>query len=77
MSAASGGNSEPEAGQRSQSAKGFCPLKHDAGTATDIIEHFGNAQMPCRSRRMVLAVRRELCVLPKAHDHNEKQRSEQ
>ncbi len=33
-SAASGGNSEPKQGQRSQSARGFCPPKHDAGTAT-------------------------------------------
>ena len=34
VSAASGGNSEPKQGQRSQSARGFCPRKHDAGTAT-------------------------------------------
>ncbi len=34
VSAASGGNSEPKQGQRSQSARGFCPPKHDAGTAT-------------------------------------------
>ena len=33
VSAASGGNSEPKQGQRSQSARGFAP-KHDAGTAT-------------------------------------------
>ena len=44
VSAASGGNSEPKQGQWSQSARGFCPPKHDAGTAQpDIIEHFGNA----------------------------------
>ena len=43
MSVAGGGYSEPKQGQRSQSARGFCPPKHDAGTATDIIEHFGNA----------------------------------
>ena len=34
VSAASGGNSEAKQGQRSQSARGFCPPKHDAGTAT-------------------------------------------
>ena len=34
VSAASGGNSEPKQGQRSQNARGFCPPKHDAGTAT-------------------------------------------
>ena len=34
VSAASGGYSEPKQGQRSQSARGFCPPKHDAGTAT-------------------------------------------
>ena len=34
VSAASGGNSEPKQGQRSQSARGFLPPKHDASTAT-------------------------------------------
>ena len=34
VSAASGGYSEPKQGQRSQNARGFCPPKHDAGTAT-------------------------------------------
>ena len=34
VSAASSGCSEPKQGQRSQSARGFCPPKHDAGTAT-------------------------------------------
>ena len=34
VSAASGGNSEPKQGQRSQSARGLLPPKHDAGTAT-------------------------------------------
>ena len=50
VSAASGGNSEPKQGQRSQSARGFCPRSTMRVPQPDIIEHFGNA-MPCRSRR--------------------------
>ena len=34
VSAASGGNSEPKQGQRSQSARGFCPRSTMRGTAT-------------------------------------------
>ena len=34
VSAASGGNSEPKQGQRSQSARGFCPRSTMPGTAT-------------------------------------------
>ena len=43
MSAASGGSSEPKQGQRSQSARGFCPRSTMRVPQPDIIEHFGNA----------------------------------
>ena len=43
VSAASGGNSEPKQGQRSQSARGFCPRSTMRIPQPDIIEHFGNA----------------------------------
>ena len=43
VSAASGGNSEPKQGQRSQSARGFCPRNTMRVPQPDIIEHFGNA----------------------------------
>ena len=43
VSAASGGNSEPKQGQRSQSARGFCPRCTMRVPQPDIIEHFGNA----------------------------------
>ena len=57
VSAASGGNSEPKQGQRSQSARGFCPRSTMRVLQPDIIEHFGNAdavpQLPerCLSRK--------------------------
>ena len=57
VSAVSGGNSEPKQGQRSQSARGFCPRSTMRVPQPDIIEHFGNAdavpQMPerCLSRK--------------------------
>ena len=57
VSAASGGNSEPKQGQRSQSARGFCPRSTMRVPQPDIIEHFGNAdavpQLPerCFSRK--------------------------
>ena len=57
MSAASGGNSEPKQGQRSQSARGFCPRSTMRVPQPDIIEHFDNAdavpQLPerCLSRQ--------------------------
>ncbi len=57
VSAASGGNSEPKQGQRSQSARGFCPRSTMRVPQLDIIEHFGNAdavpQLPerCLSRK--------------------------
>ena len=43
VSAASGGNSEPKQGQRSQSARSFCPRSTMRVPQPDIIEHFGNA----------------------------------
>ena len=43
VSAASGGNSEPKQGQRSQSARGFRPRSTMRVPQPDIIEHFGNA----------------------------------
>ena len=57
VSAASGGNSEPKQGQRSQSARGFCPRSTMRVPQPDISEHFGNAdavpQLPerCLSRK--------------------------
>ena len=57
MSAASGGNSDPKQGQRSQSAMGFCPRSTMRVPQPGIIEHFGNAdavpQLPerCLSRK--------------------------
>ena len=43
VSAASGGYSEPKQGQRSQSARGFCPRSTMWVPQPDIIEHFCNA----------------------------------
>ena len=43
VSAASGGNSEPKQGQRSQSARDFCSRSTMRVPQPDIIEHFGNA----------------------------------
>ena len=57
VSAASSGNSEPKQGQRSQSARSFCPRSTMRVPQPDIIEHFGNAdavpQLPerCLSRK--------------------------
>ena len=57
VSAASGGNSEPKQGQRSQSARAFAEARCDTVPQPDIIEHFGNAdavpQLPerCLSRK--------------------------
>ena len=66
VSAASGGNSEPKQGQRSQSARGFCPRSTMRVPQPDIIEHFGNAdavpQPPkrCLSRKAGIV----RCCLP-------------
>ena len=43
VSAASGVNRQPKQGERSQSARGFCPLSTMRVPHPDIIEHFGNA----------------------------------
>ena len=57
VSAASGGCSEPKQGQRSQSARGFCPRSTMRVPQPDIIEYFGNVdavpQLPerCLSRK--------------------------
>ena len=69
VSAASGGNSEPKQGQRSQSARGFCPRSTMRVPQPDIIEHFGNAdavpQPPerCLSRQAGIV----RCCLNKIH----------
>ncbi len=43
VSAASGGNSEPKQGQRSQKCEGLLPPARCGYPQPDIIEHFGNA----------------------------------
>ena len=69
VSAASGGCSEPKQGQRSQSARGFCPRSTMRVPQPDIIEHFGNAdavpQLPerCLSRKAGI-VRCCPCIVP-------------
>ena len=45
VSTASGGNSEPKQGQRSQSARGFYPRSTMRVPQPDIIEHFGNTDV--------------------------------
>ena len=80
VSAASGGCSEPKQGQRSQSARGFCPRSTMRVPQPDIIEHFGNAdavpQPPerCLSRqagivRCCLKFRRAYPALQRAPCH--------
>ena len=72
VSAASGGNSEPKQGQRSQSARGFCPRSTMRVPQPDIIEHFGNAdavpQLPerCLSRKAGIV----RCCLRKQNTHD-------
>ena len=69
VSAASGGNSEPKQGQRSQSARGFCPRSTMRVPQPDIIEHFGNADaVPqpserCLSRKAGIV---RCCLIPAA-----------
>ena len=76
VSAASGGYSEPKQGQRSQSARGFCPRSTMRVPQPDIIEHFGNAdavpQPPerCLSRqagivRCCLSIKMDIEYKPK------------
>ncbi len=55
VSAASGGNSEPKQGQRSQSARGFCPRSTMRIPQPDIIEHFGNADAVPQLRERCLS----------------------
>ena len=50
VSAASGGNSEPKQGQRSQSARGFAPEAR-CGYRNPTLSSILATQMPCRSRR--------------------------
>ena len=50
VSAASGGNSEPKQGQRSQSARGFCPEAR-CGYRNPTLSSILATQMPCRSCR--------------------------
>ena len=77
VSAASGGSSEPKQGQRSQSARGFCPRSTMRVPQPDIIEHFGNAdavpQLPerCLSRKAGI-VRCCLKCKETLHGYNEK-----
>ncbi len=61
MSAASGGNSEPKQGQRSQSARGFCPRSTMRVPQPDIIEHFGNADAVPQPSERCLSRKAELC----------------
>ena len=55
VSAASGGSSEPKQGQRSQSARGFCPRSTMRVPQPDIIEHFGNADAAPQSPERCLS----------------------
>ena len=67
VSAASGGNSEPKQEQRSQSARGFCPPKHDAGTATRHYRAFWQRRCRAAAAGAVLKPQGGNCaVLPKA-----------
>ena len=61
VSAASGGNSEPKQGQRSQSARAFAPEAR-CGYRNPTLSSILATQMPCRSRRSGdEAARRDLC----------------
>ena len=61
VSAASGGNSEPKQGQRSQSARGFCPRSTMRVPQPDIIEHFGNADAVPQPPEQCLSRQAGLC----------------
>ena len=70
VSAASGGNSEPKQGQRSQSARAFAP-KHDAGTATRHYRAFWQRRCRAAAAGAVLEPLGGNCaVLPKNNRHN-------
>ena len=65
VSAASGGCSEPKQGQRSQSAGGLLPPKHDAGTATRHYRAFWQRRCRAAAAGAVLKPQGENCtVLP-------------
>ena len=65
VSAASGGNSEPKQGQRSQSARGFCPRSTMWVPQPDIIEHFGNADaVPAAAGAVLEPLGGNCAVLP-------------
>ena len=71
VSAASGGCSEPKQGQRSQSARGFLPPKHDAGTATRHYRAFWQRRCRAAAAGAVLEPLGGNCaVLPKNNRHN-------
>ena len=55
VSAASGGYSEPEQGQRSQSARGFCSRSTMRVPQPDIIEHFCNADCASQPQQRCLS----------------------
>ena len=55
VSAASGGCSEPKQGQRSQSARGFCPEAR-CGYRNPTLSSILATQMPCRSRPTLYSV---------------------
>ena len=55
VSAASGGYSEPKQGQRSQSARGFCPRSTMRVPQPDIIEHFCNADCASQPQQRCLS----------------------
>ena len=55
VSAASGGYSEPKQGQRSQSARGFCPRSTMRVPQPDITEHFCNADCASQPRQRCLS----------------------
>ena len=69
VSAASGGYSEPKQGQRSQSARGFCPRSTMRVPQPDIIEHFGNADAVPQPPKRCLSRKARIvrCCLRKAY----------
>ena len=60
-------NSEPKQGQRSQSARGFCPRSTMRVPQPDIIEHFGNADAVPQPPEWCLSRKAEIvrCCLSK------------
>ena len=65
VSAASGGNSEPKQGQRSQSVRGFCPRSTMRGTATRHYRAFWQRRCRAAAAEAVLKPQGGNCaVLP-------------